>query len=63
MRGLGGRMDFQFDDGKRRVVLDADVAEAFEDSAAVNNVLRSVIRAMRTAGTKNKKTPAKRRAS
>ena len=59
------RVDFEFDDGTRRVLLDADVAATFESSQAVNEVLRSVIRAMRTAGTKVK-TPAKatkRRAS
>jgi len=44
------------------VVLDADVADVFESSEAVNTVLRSAIRAMRVAGIKAK-TPAKRRAS
>jgi hypothetical protein len=48
---------------KRGVILDADVAEVFDSSESVNTVLRSAIRAMRTAGVKTAKTPAKRRAS
>ena len=45
------------------VVLDADVAEVFTSSESVNTVLRSAIRAMRTAGAKSAKPPSKRRAS
>jgi hypothetical protein len=45
--------------GERRVILDADVAEVFDSSEAVNTVLRSTIKAMRNAGTK----VSKRRAS
>lgn len=45
------------------VILDADVADVFNSSESVNTVLRSAIRAMRAAGTKTAKTPAKRRAS
>jgi len=48
---------------KRSIVLDADVAEVFDSSESVNAVLRSAIRAMRTAGAKTSKVPAKRRAS
>lgn len=48
---------------KRSVILDADVAEVFESSEAVNTVLRSAIRAMRAAGTKTTKASTKRRAS
>ena len=48
---------------KNSVILDADVAEVFDSSEAVNAFLRAGIRAMRTAGTKTAKTPAKRRAS
>lgn len=44
---------------KRSIILDADVAEVFDSSESVNAVLRSAIRAMRTAGAKS----AKRRAS
>jgi hypothetical protein len=59
------RMDFEFEDGTRRVLLDADVAATFGSSESVNEVLRSVIRAMRTAGSKAKSPAktAKRRAS
>jgi hypothetical protein len=35
--------------GRRAVYLDEDVAEVFETSEAVNAVLRSTIRAMRSA--------------
>jgi hypothetical protein len=45
--------------GTRSVTLDADVAEVFESSESVNAVLRSAIKAMRTAGAK----AGKRRAS
>jgi hypothetical protein len=48
---------------KRSIILDADVAEVFDSSESVNAVLRSAIRAMRTAGAKTTKPPAKRRAS
>ena len=47
----------------RRVTLDADVAEVFDSSESVNAVLRSTIKAMRSAGAKATKAPAKRRAS
>ena len=59
------RMDFEFEDGTRRVLLDADVAATFGSSESVNEVLRSVIRAMRSAGSKVKPPAksAKRRAS
>jgi len=45
--------------GTRSVTLDADVAEVFDSSESVNAVLRSTIKAMRSAGAK----AAKRRAS
>jgi hypothetical protein len=47
----------------RSVTLDADVAEVFDSSESVNAVLRSAIKAMRSAGSKVVKAPAKRRAS
>jgi hypothetical protein len=53
----------RFNEETVAVVLDADVADVFETSEAVNTVLRSAIRAMRVAGAKKAKTPAKRRAS
>jgi len=51
--------------GRRPVYLDEDVAEVFDTPEAVNTVLRSAIRAMRTAGviTSSKSARAKRRAS
>lgn len=52
--------DLQF---KNSVILDADVAEVFDSSEAVNTFLRAGIRAMRTAGAKKTKAPARRRAS
>ncbi len=64
-------MDLKFK-GRPPIVLDADVAEVFDSPEAVNTVLRSVIKAMRTSavGGKAKKARAtappiatKRRAS
>jgi hypothetical protein len=64
-------MDLKFK-GRPPIVLDADVAEVFDTPEAVNTVLRSVIKAMRTStvGGKTKKARAtaspaasKRRAS
>jgi len=46
--------------GRRAVYLDQDVAEVFDTPEAVNTVLRSAIRAMRTAAPK---VGVKRRAS
>ncbi|MEO8218058.1 MAG: hypothetical protein ABI718_13335 [Acidobacteriota bacterium] len=49
--------------GTRAVLLDEDVAEVFESGEAVNTVLRTTIRAMRTNATakaKKKKIAAKR---
>ena len=47
------------------IYLDDDVAEVFDSSEAVNMVLRSAIRAMRSAGAKRarKRPSSKRRAS
>jgi hypothetical protein len=45
------------------VALDEDVAEVFDTSESVNAVLRSAIRAMRTAAKMPKARPSKRRAS
>lgn len=45
------------------VVLDADVADVFNSAESVNTILRSTIRAMRTASAKRAKTPTKRQAS
>ncbi len=47
------------------IYLDDDVAEVFDSSEAVNTVLRSAIRAMRSAGVKrsSRRTSSKRRAS
>lgn len=51
-------MDLKFK-GRRAVLLDEDVAEVFEQET-VNTVLRSVIKAMRTAAPpKRSKTAAK----
>jgi hypothetical protein len=36
--------------GRRAILLDEDVAEVFDSPEAVNTVLRSAIKAMRTAG-------------
>ena len=49
--------------GTRSITLDADVAEVFDSSESVNAVLRSAIKAMRSAGAKVAKAPPKRRAS
>lgn len=51
--------------GRRAVYLDADVAEVFDTPEAVNAVLRSAIKAMRTSATaaSAKTVRAKRRAS
>jgi hypothetical protein len=58
------KMDFEFEDGTRRVLLDPDVAKAFDSSESVNAVLRAAIRAMRNAGGKAKSSAktTKRRA-
>jgi hypothetical protein len=55
--------DLKFN-GRRAVYLDADVAEVFDTSEAVNIILRSAIRAMRRAApaTSPKTVRAKRRA-
>ncbi|HKR63168.1 MAG TPA: hypothetical protein VJZ00_05495 [Thermoanaerobaculia bacterium] len=53
-------MDLKFK-GRRAVLLDEDVAEVFDSQEAVNTVLRSAIKALRTAKSKTK--PAGRRAS
>ncbi len=47
------------------IYLDDDVAEVFDSSEVVNTVLRSAIRAMRSAGVKrpSRRTSSKRRAS
>ncbi|MDP9191770.1 MAG: hypothetical protein M3P06_08705 [Acidobacteriota bacterium] len=47
-------MDLKFK-GRRAVLLDEDVAEVF-DQEAVNTILRSTIKAMRTAAAAPKKT-------
>ena len=61
-RFAGMELEFK---GRRAVYLDADVAEVFDTPEAVNTVLRSAIRAMRTATPKTsaKTVRAKRRAS
>lgn len=59
-----GQMDLKLK-GRRAVFLDEDVAQVFDTPEAVNTVLRSAIRAMRTAAPKasRKTVQAKRRAS
>jgi len=42
----------------RPIYLDDDVAEVFDSSEAVNTVLRSAIRAMRSPGAKPASRPA-----
>lgn len=61
-RFAGGELRFK---GRRAVYLDEDVAEVFDTPEAVNTVLRSAIRAIRTAGaaTSSKTARARRRAS
>ena len=61
-RFAGAELTFK---GRRAVYLDADVAEVFDTPEAVNTVLRSAIRAMRTATPKTsaKTVRAKGRAS
>ena len=69
-RGTGDlRPEYRFDYGKSRpnrfaarmspgavaVVLDPEVATVFESSASVNNLLRSVIKAMPDRGKKRRK--------
>lgn len=51
--------------GRRSVFLDEDVADVFDSSEAVNTVLRSAIKAMRTATPKRaaSKPTNKRKAS
>jgi hypothetical protein len=58
-RFAGTELQFK---GSRAVWLDQDVAEVFDTPEAVNTVLRSAIRAMRTAGraTSSKTARAKR---
>jgi hypothetical protein len=46
-------MDLKFK-GRPPIVLDADVAEVFDSPEAVNSVLRSVIKAMRTSTVSGK---------
>lgn len=55
-------MDLKFK-GRPPVFLDDDVAEVFDSSEAVNTVLRSAIRAMRTGATKRprKRTNSRKR--
>lgn len=50
---------------QRTVTLDDDVSEVFQNSESVNTVLRSAIKAMRSAGAKLRapSKPQKRRAS
>jgi hypothetical protein len=56
-------MDLKFK-GRPPIILDADVAEVFDSPEAVNTVLRTVIKAMRTSTTTGKaKTAAKATAS
>jgi hypothetical protein len=66
-------MDLKFK-GRPPILLDADVAEVFDSAEAVNTVLRSAIKAMRTAtpratakaavkATPSRKIPTSRRAS
>ena len=50
-RFAGRELEFK---GHRAVFLDKDVAEVFDTPEAVNTVLRSAIRAMRTASTKRR---------
>lgn len=61
-RFAGAGLSFK---GHRAVYLDADVAEVFDTPEAVNTVLRSAIRAMRsvTAPASTKSSSRKRRAS
>jgi len=61
-RFVGAELQFK---GRRAVYLDADVAEVFDTPEAVNTVLRSAIRAIRSAApaTSAKTVRAKRRAS
>ncbi|MEA2237638.1 MAG: hypothetical protein QOC81_2362 [Thermoanaerobaculia bacterium] len=55
-------MDLKFK-GRPPIILDADVAEVFDSPQAVNTVLRSVIKAMRTASVGGKAKPAVKAAS
>jgi hypothetical protein len=56
-------MDLKFK-GRPPIILDADVAEVFDSPEAVNTVLRTVIKAMRTSTATGKaKTEAKATAS
>jgi len=50
-------MDLKFK-GRPPIILDADVAEVFDSPEAVNTVLRSVIKAMRTASSGKTKVKA-----
>jgi hypothetical protein len=59
-RFAGRNLEFK---GNRAVYLDPDVAEVFNTPEAVNTVLRSAIRAMRTAAPRQKTSHTKRRAS
>ena len=52
-------MDLKFK-GRPPIVLDADVAEVFDSSEAVNTVLRTVIKAMRSSTSGGKKKAAAR---
>jgi hypothetical protein len=45
---------------RRALLLDADVAEVFDSPEAVNNVLRSVIKAMGTATVSSDAKPARK---
>lgn len=47
--GVRGKYAKRFANGSNVVVLDPDVAEAFKDSGAVNEALRSVIRARKAS--------------
>jgi hypothetical protein len=48
--------------GRSSIILDADVAEVFDSPEAVNTVLRSVIKAMRTAADSSGAKPARKAA-
>jgi len=55
-------MDLKFK-GRPPIILDADVAEVFDSPEAVNTVLRSVIKAMRTSPVAGKTKRARATAS
>ena len=60
-RAKPNRFAGQADEGRVVVVLDPDVSEVFRSPDSVNEVLRALIRAMPSRGTKSRSKPRRAR--